>query len=139
MATTMLQAKQAIEGLFVSSWTGTSLDNVRFENVQFTPPDNEYWVSLDIVYSNSSNSAIHATLDTRRNGFIIVDVYGPPDEGSNNILALLEEVTEIYENKQFSGINTYATRPRHIGINNTQGSDALWYIYRVSIPFYYYT
>jgi len=134
----MLEIKQLIEQKFISEWAGTTVDKVRFENVEFSPPDNEYWVSLDIVFANSQNSAISSSLDVKRNGFIIIDCYGPPDDGSRGTVTLLDEATNIFENTQFSRIQCLASRPRHIGINNTQGSDALWYIYRTSIPFYRY-
>jgi len=134
----LLTIKKDIEDRFVANWTGTSLDNVRFENVPFVPPDNVNWISLDIVFANSENAAIHSSLDTRRNGFIIIDCYGPPDEGSRGVLSLLDQATSIFENQQFNTIQCLAGRPRHIGINNTQGSDAVWYIYRVSVPFYKY-
>lgn len=130
--------KQDIETKFVAEWSGTTLDKVRFENTQFTPPQNDYWVSLDTVFANSVNAAIHSGLDTRVNGFIIVDCYGPPDDGSRATLNLIDSVNAIFENKQFNGIQCLAARPRHIGIANVQGADPVWYVYRTSIPFYKY-
>lgn len=135
----LLSIKKAIEDRFIANWTGTNLDsNVRFENTEFTPQSGEEWVSLDIVWANSQNAAIHTNLDTRRNGFIIIDAYAMADQGSRGAIALVDEANSIFENQQFNNIQCLASRPRHIGINNTQGSDATWYIYRTSIPFYSY-
>lgn len=130
--------KEDIETRFVANWSGTTLDKVRFENVQFTPPENLEWVSLDTIFANSTNAAIHSGLDTRVNGFIVIDCYGPPDDGSRGVLNLIDSASAIFENTQFNSIQCLAARPRHIGIMNTQGSDSTWYIYRVSIPFYKY-
>lgn len=129
--------KEDVETRFVANWSGTTLDKVRFENTPFTPPNTE-WVSLDIVFANSENTAIHCNMDTRVKGFIVIDGYGPPDDGSRGVLNLIDSANTIFENTQFNSIQCLAARPRHIGIMNTQGSDAVWYVYRTSIPFYKY-
>lgn len=134
----LVSLKKSIEDRFVANWLGTSLaTNVRWENVPFTPPTTN-WVSLDIVLSNSQNTAICSGMNTRRNGFIIIDAYALPDQGAKNALDLIDQATAIFENTQFDGIQCLAARLRHIGINNTQGADATWYMYRTSIPFYKY-
>lgn len=136
----LVTIKKDIEDRFIANWTGTDIaTNVRFENVPFTPPDNESWVSLDTIFANSTNAAIHSSLDTRVNGFIVIDCYAPPDVGAVVAMELADEAITLYQNTQFNRIQCLAARPRHIGINNTQGSDALWFIYRVSVPFYKYT
>ena len=48
--------KQDMETKFVAEWSGTTLDKVRFENTQFTPPQKDYLVSLDTVFANSVNA-----------------------------------------------------------------------------------
>ena len=134
----LVTIKQDIEDRFIANWTATTIaTNVRFENTPFTPPTTN-WVSLDIVYANSDNAAIHSSMDTRRNGFIIIDAYAVPDYGSRDALTLVDAANVIFENQQFNTIQCLAARVRHIGINNTQGTDASWYMYRTAIPFYKY-
>lgn len=134
----LVAVKKSIEDRFVANWLGTNLStNVRWENVPFTPPTTN-WVSLDIVQGNSQNTAICTGMNTRRTGFIIIDAYALPDQGAKSALELIEEANTIFENRQFDGIQCLASRIRHIGINNTQGADATWYMYRTSIPYYKY-
>lgn len=134
----LVTIKQNIEERFVANWTDTTLTNVRFENSVFTPPENTQWVSLDIVFANSVNTAICTNLDTRVNGFIVIDAYGPPDDGSRGVLGLIDSANTIFENTQFDSIQCLASRPRKFGIMNTQGTDSTWYVYRTSVPFYKY-
>lgn len=130
--------RQAVEKRFLDNWTGTDKKTtIRFSNRPFSPPKLKSWLSLDVNFADSNNSAISGRM-TRRNGLIFCEIYAPIDKGSGDLTTLVDGFISIFENNQFDNIQCLSAKIRHIGVPNIQGTDPQWYVYRVSIPFYSY-
>lgn len=137
--------RQAIEQRFYDNWTGTDKDtHVRYSNTIFRPPENASWASIDVRWLPTINAAISTTLRKRRRGLIVMDTYVAIDAGSGALMALADEAITVFENQQFAVTEDAGTGAvqcstpdvRHIGVTNTQGTDAAWYKYSIRVPFY---
>ena len=123
--------RRDIEKRFDANWIVTK---VSYDNIDFEPPNRkgkEYWVRLRIFEDaanrmNIGNPGIHRT-----SGTIIIELYAPLNVGTNTLRSYASDAATIFRDKQFNGITCQEAIPTNVG--ELDG----WFIYNVSIPFYY--
>jgi len=121
-------ARRDIEQRLTDNWATTV---IAYDNVDFDPPPNQYWVRLRIFEDTANRINIGTPGVHRIAGSIIVELFGPLNQGTQTIRSYADTISEIFRDQQFNGITCREAIPTNVG--ETGG----WYKYDVSIPFFY--
>ena len=131
-----------IEDTFESAWANRTL--VNHDNVNFTPPDDASWVSLEIWDGKSSKASLGTGVQLRRElGTVFVMIFTPLNDGSRPAKLLADAVADIFRDLVVSGVTFYESTSIRVGqqyyTNSGTGvpATAQWYQIKVAIPFKY--
>lgn len=121
-------ARRDIEKRLDSNW---ALTQIAYDNVPFTPPKDQSWVSLrifedDVRRVNIGNPGVH-----RVSGTISISLYAPENTGTKEIRENADLLADIFRDKQFNGITC-----REASLSTGILKDG-WYMMILSIPFYW--
>lgn len=105
---------------------------IAYENIEFTPPDNAYWVRLYILNGDANQISLGAAKSLHRFvGVIVVQVFGPANEGEAGVRDVADAVANIFRAVDFgSGITCRSPTYTRVGV---QGA---YFQGNVSAPFY---
>lgn len=94
----------AIRTRFYAQWGSTT--SVAKPNVDFTPPDEESWVRLEIEPSGADQTTMGdaASATYWYDGTVTVQVFTPKNTGDNAARTLAEQVCAIFRNVEADGI-----------------------------------
>jgi len=104
----------SVETQFNSSWTGTASSVDHGGNHDFTPPDGTPWVRLTTNVIGNENAQIGADFQ-RATGVITVQCFVKKDTGEKVLNEMIDEVSGIFQNKNFGGVRCFTTTPIRIG------------------------
>ena len=91
--------RQAIEARISTNWTITP---VQYENVSFTKPNDNEYVSLVILPGAASQIDMADSPMHRHIGVITMQVFGPADAGTNTARTQADGLAAIFRNAQFT-------------------------------------
>jgi hypothetical protein len=100
-------AQQAIEARFDGQWGTTS--EVAWPNVDFTPPSNDDWVKIDIVWGDGFMETMNGR--NRLYGIIQVSVYVPRGAGRGTLLSRTNTARDVFNRWDGSGVRCKASSP----------------------------
>lgn len=105
---------------------------IDWPNASFSPPDPpSIWLRLSILDGESFQTTIGAETNVHRSvGIIIVQIFGPANEGDKDTLAMADTVAAIFRNWCGTTVRCRAATVKAIGPDG-QG----WYQVNVSVPF----
>ena len=121
-------ARRDIEKRLSDNWATTKIGH---DNVDFTPPNDDYWVKLRIFEDTANRMNIGTPGVHRVSGTIVVEINGPLNQGTQIIRGYADTIAAIFRDAQFNGITCREAVPANVGEVNG------WYRYNVSIAFYY--
>jgi hypothetical protein len=91
--------RRAIEARFSSMYTTTT---VKYENVSFSKPSAS-WVSLYILNTEARRITLGDSTQIHRfPGMIVVNIFTPEDEGTQEAREIADTVSDIFRDAQFS-------------------------------------
>lgn len=104
--------RQELETAFANGWGDTT--PVVYENTGNVPPDNFVpWIRVSIIPRASRNIVFGS--DPCLVGFFAVQVFVPLDTGVGEGYRLVDSICSIMQNKDISGILTYAADVKNVG------------------------
>lgn len=120
MASGTKTAQSAILSRFQTQWADRT--PVAYPNVDFTPPDDEPWVRLDIVWGEASPATMGATRRNTLPGVIFINVFHAPGEARGAAHALIDAARDIFNRVEFSGVRCDVPS----GPEPVRGGDKQW-------------
>lgn len=118
----------AIESRFYDNWGSTT--DIKYDNVDFTPPANEAFVELQIHNGDATAVSTGSSVLYRSPGIISVNIYLPLNAGTKTAKGYTDTIAAIFRGQQFSGITCRAASVTRIG--ELDGK----FVYNISIPFF---
>jgi len=99
----------------VSAWTATPLNRIMHgDNRTALDANTAPWVRLNyVVYSN--NNAEIGTGFQRVRGVIVVQIFTTSNTGEKQASEIADDVISVFQNKNFGGVTTYATKITKLG------------------------
>ena len=120
--------RKAVIDQFDASWSGSQVS--RGGNDDFDPPSSGTWVRIQVVPFGSENADVGGTLH-RTIGEIVVQCFAPAKSGEKALLDMVDEVTSIFQNKTFNGVECFATSLVRVGASGD------WYQFNANTEFKY--
>jgi hypothetical protein len=120
---TQEELRTAIEARFIDQWSD---NNVAFENVPYTPPDETAWVRLSVQFLTNYYNGLGECREII--GMVGVQIYSPMRQGTYRQEQMSDEATRIYQGSH-DGV-AY----KDVSIGGTSESDG-WYQSNVLINF----
>jgi hypothetical protein len=95
--------RRAIEARFSANYSSTQ---IKFDNLEFSPPANASWVALSILNGDPITASIGTTGNssrlTRFSGIVQIDIYTPEGSGTKSSRDLADVISAIFNQVQFS-------------------------------------
>lgn len=116
---TRSEVKNFLMKKFIDEYTGS--EPVCFPNDdKFDKPTNAAWIDFRIQNNDSYQASLGIAPRRRfeRMGFILFNVYIPPNTGTYDGDQICEEILNIFEGKRFGSIVCTTGTYQEIGINN---------------------
>lgn len=130
--TTITEAKQSIYNTFITDWGTTTPVILDGENAD--PPPSLPYVHVLVRHFTGVQDTLGGVGNRKfkRDGAIMVQIYGPLDEGSQTTDNLAITVISILEGKTLTdNVFTFASTPNEIGPTDNG------YLTTVTTPFFY--
>lgn len=132
---TINEAREAIYQKFVDNVPAGIGTNFTFSNEKFTPPTDAPWARLTVVHEQSGDPTLGPPGGNKRKflrrGRVLVQVYDSADTGTRALDLLADQIRDIFEGTQLSGIDFISADVRE------SGQDGEWMQYIVDAPFQY--
>ena len=97
---------QLVESRLASQWGVTT--PVRYENVEFVPPEGASWISVAVKESDSRKITLGSGAQVRRTiGTIFVEIFTPVGGGSGVARGYADTIKGIFRDYRVSGLHTY--------------------------------
>ncbi len=107
--------------------------DVAWENVHFTPPQEDPWVRLTIREGEGFAAGFAGGTNRYRHpGNVIVQVFAPVGTGDGKAREIADSVAAIFRGKRLSGIRFFDAP-----YVQTVGPDGDWFQVNVQLPFEY--
>lgn len=106
------ELRQFLEVEFNTQWGATTA--IAWQNVGSDIPSDTAWVRFSIIPRASLNAVIGSDIPRLR-GIVAVQIFVPLDQGLGNAYQLADSVNNILQNKDISGILTYASHVENVG------------------------
>ncbi len=94
--------RAAIEGRFAANWSATT---VKYENIPFTVPATS-WVALTIRSGVGNQISLGNSPLHRYQGVVFVDIFAPPEGGTEAAKTLADTAEAIFRNASFNQGNS---------------------------------
>jgi len=117
MATTIDDARAAIEARIAAQWANT---RIRWPNVHYTPPDDQSWLSVDILWGDG-------TVATKNGRNVIVgvlnlNVFVPAGQGDGALAELCDDARDMINRWSGSGVRFSAPSGPRLSLS----ADSKW-------------
>jgi hypothetical protein len=119
---------KAIRSRFHTNW-GTD-PPVKYDNADFTPPDNAAFVAFEIVNAGEFVASLGGPIKYRNFGIISINIYAPLNSGTKVLSGYCDTAAAIFRGQQFSSITCLGASVNRIG--EVDGR----FVYNVSIDFF---
>jgi hypothetical protein len=107
MASAVKTAHLAIIARIDAQW-GTTTD-IAWPNVDFSPPDDEQWLKVDILWGDAFLETMEATASNRIYGVVQFSLFGPQGEGYGAMMTNIDTLRDILNRWSGSGVSFGAT------------------------------
>jgi hypothetical protein len=135
---TEAEAKRVIEDAFIAGWRDAAPD-VPFSIENEGAPSGDVFALLTITMTTGQQLTMGepGAREVSRNGWIVVKLWGPINEGTTRLDALSEVVRGIFEMKFLTGPGIEAI---DTDVTSTQpgGTDGRWFMQLARTPFTVY-
>jgi hypothetical protein len=84
--------RQVIEARLINNWSD---NNVAFENVPYTPPDEQHWVRLSVQFLVNNYNGLGECREII--GIVGVQIFSPIRQGTYRQEQLTDEATALYQ------------------------------------------
>lgn len=130
---TINEAREAIYLRWVDNVPAGIGTNFTFANEKFKAPDNAPWARLSVLHEQGDDSTLGSPGNRKfnRRGRVLIQVYDSVDQGTRVLDLLADEVRDIFEGVQFSGLYFISADIRE------SGQDGEWMQLIVDAPFEY--
>lgn len=130
---TLNTAREAIYQRFVDNTTLAS-SAYTFTSENFKAPADTAWARLTVNHEAGEQDSLGKTGDRKylRRGRVLVQLFGPVDQGLRALDLLADATRDIFEGTQFSGLYFISADVREIG------QDGEWFQLVVDAPFDYH-
>jgi len=129
---TLNEAREAIYTRFVAqtSLAGTAYT---FPGEKFTAPTDTPWARLSVSHEAGEQDSLGKAGSRKflRRGRVLVQIFGPVDQGLRALDLLADATRDIFEGTRFSGLYFISADVRE------SGQDGEWYQLTVDAPFDY--
>lgn len=123
-------ARRDIEKRMDANWATTV---IAWDNVDFQPPRDDYWVRFSIAENNTDRKNIGATGTFRHFGMIFIQIYAPKNQGTNVVRGHADSIASIFRDARFNGIVCQEAEVTNVGLVDSHP----YYQVNLSIPFYW--
>lgn len=97
---------QLVETRLASQWGVTT--PIRYENVEFVPPEGASWISVAVKESDSRKITLGSGAQVRRTiGTIFVEIFTPVGGGSGVARGYADTIKAIFRDYRVSGLHVY--------------------------------
>lgn len=97
---------QLVESRLASQWGVTT--PIRYENVEFVPPEGASWISVAVKESDSRKITLGSGAQVRRTiGTIFVEIFTPVGGGSGVARGYADTIKAIFRDYRVSGLHVY--------------------------------
>lgn len=97
---------QLVESRLASQWGVTT--PIRYENVEFVPPEGASWISVAVKESDSRKITLGSGAQVRRTiGTIFVEIFTPVGGGSGVARGYADQIKTIFRDYRVSGLHVY--------------------------------
>lgn len=104
---------------------------IAWDNVPYTPSEGAEWIRGTVIPFPSENTALGKA--TVNKGLFVIQIFTPLNGGSGRAYELVDMLSAIFANQQFSDIICYAAETQRIG-DDENG----WYQLNLNINFWSY-
>ena len=127
MASNISDANAVISGLLESAFPSTP---IAFPDTPFIAPSSAQWLRLSIVWGDGDLATMGATNRNTIVGVVQVEVYTPPSQGDGANTRLADQVRDVYNRLESSGVRfNVPSAPIH---DNTETA---WCRRLIRVPF----
>lgn len=110
---------------------------ISYENVDFTPPNNEDWLRATLIPTITEKAARGFNAPKRYNGLFVIDVFTTKDKGAGYAQEIADIIEAAYPVGLFISENSHNIRIEASG--SGQGVfDAPWFFVPVTIEWFSY-
>ena len=129
---TLNAAREAIYQRFVDN-TSLASSAYTFENENYTSPTNIPWARVTVNHEAGEQDSLGRAGSRKflRRGRVLVQIFGPVDQGLRTLGLLADATRDIFEGTQFGGLYFISADIREVG------QDGEWYQLVVDAPFDY--
>jgi len=127
MASAVKTANLAILARVDAQWSTTT--DIAWPNVDFTPPDDEQWLRVDILWGDAFLETMESTASNRIYGVVQLTLFGDKGEGYGAMMTNIDTARDILNRWSGSGLQFGATS------GPTQVEDEQYAALSVSTPF----
>lgn len=117
--------RQSIEERLFDNWLTTP---IAYDNVDFDPPNASEWVRLSIL--NGSSTFTTMADNKRHTGVIIVQLFGPKNNGTATLRGYADAISAIFSGVKFDDVDC------DVASLSTVRTDKNWLQMNVSIPYF---
>ncbi|MBT4080294.1 MAG: hypothetical protein HOE82_06745 [Gammaproteobacteria bacterium] len=117
--------RQSIEERLFDNWATTP---IAFDNVDFDPPNASPWIKLNIL--NGSGAFTTMNNGKRYTGVIIIQVFGPKNEGTATMRTYADTLGALFTGIKFDDVDCDVASLSTIGTNKN------WHQVNVTIPYF---
>ena len=97
---------QLVESRLASQWGVTT--PIRYENVEFVPPEGASWISVAVKESDSRKITLGSGAQVRRTiGTTFVEIFTPVGGGSGVARGYADTIKAIFRDYRVSGLHVY--------------------------------
>ncbi len=129
---TLTEAREAIYARFDAN-TSLASSAFTFESEDYTSPTDALWARLTVSHETGQQDSLGAVGSRKylRRGRVLVQLYGPVDQGLRALDLLAQETRNIFEGTTFAGLYFVSADIRETG------QDGEWMQLTVDAPFDY--
>lgn len=131
--TTLNEARGIIYSAYLAD-SGLDTDHLTLDNEHFKPPTGDAWARLVVRHAARGQESLGGVglRKFESVGTVIVQCFGPLENGADEADTLAEVAMGIFEGKTLTGVHFTAAAPIEIGA----GDD--WYQINVNADFFYH-
>ena len=136
---TEAEAKRVIAAAFIAGWTAKAPD-VPFSIENEGAPSGEVFALLTITMTTGQQLTMGPPTErfVGRNGWIVVKLWGPTNEGTTRLDLLSEVVRDIFEMKFLAGPTGDEAIDTDVTSTQSGGNDGRWLMQLARTPFTVY-
>ena len=129
---TLNEAREAIYQRFVAN-TSLASSAYTFTSESYTAPTDAPWARLTVNHEAGEQDSLGKAGDRKylRRGRVLVQLFGPVDQGLRSLDLLADATRDIFEGTQFAGLYFISADVRE------SGQDGEWFQLVVDAPFDY--